>query len=297
MGVLNLTFRNGTFVPAFDPSQNLATTLGDAARDLPPGSSVVVLLHGFRYDPDLPHTNPHTRIYATHPASKRPKRHMSWLAALGFRGLPDDPGLCIAVGWPARGRLSGAYDRAGEVGRALAVLIAALAALMPEHPVKIMGHSLGARVALCCLHALNAPHIAQVILLAPAEFRSVADHVLDNPATRMTEILQISPVENWLFDKLLVQSLRHKACGHALGQSAPTAPNWVSLRLDSDGELDRLASLGHVVEPRGARVCHWSAYLRGGLMELYAEVLTGSDSSLRRSFAQRALMPDVLVPE
>lgn len=288
MSVLNLTYRERTFGPAVEPSRALAIAIGDAARNLAPGLPIVVLIHGYRYDPDIPRADPHARLYARQPDPKLPKRKMSWLSALGFRGSPEDPGLAIAVGWPARGRLSDAYDRAQHVGQALARLLAALAVVLPGHPVKLMGHSLGARVALSCLDALQAPLVAQAILLAPADFTHVADRVLTNPAVRHTEILQISPVENWVFDKLLVRSLRHKGGGHALGQVAPVAPNWVSLSLDTEGELERLAALGHKVGPRKARVCHWSAYLRGGLMEFYAEVLTRRDRMPLRSFAQDA---------
>lgn len=297
MSVLNLTFRCGAFMPALHPDQTLAPVLGDAARDLEPGAPIVVLLHGYRYDPDVPRSNPHTRLYANQPGGKLPKRHMSWPRALGFCGALDDRGLCIAVGWPARGTLSDAYDRAEEVGSALSELVAALAALMPGHPIKLLGHSLGARVALCCLDALNAPHVSQSILLAPAEFRHVADRVLANPVARKTEILQISPIENWLFDKLLVRSLRHKSGGQALGQSAPVAPNWVSLRLDNDGELQHLAALGHEVAPRRAHVCHWSAYLREGLMEFYAEVLTRQDRPLAESFGRKAFVANAFPAE
>lgn len=297
MSVLNLTYRGQAFVPASDPSRALLPALGDAARPLRAGTPIIVLLHGYRYDPDLPKANPHHRLYAIQPDPKLPKRQMSWLTALGFRDLPSDPGLCIAVGWPARSNLSDAYDRAGEVGLALADLLSAIAALMPGHPIKLMGHSLGSRVALSCLEALSAPHVAQAILLAPAEFKPVADRVLANPAARAADILQISPVENWLFDKLLVRSLRHKANGPALGEETPVASNWLSLRLDGDSELEHLAALGHRVAPRGARVCHWSAYLRGGLMELYADLLTGTNRSLAQSFGQSRLVAQRVVPE
>ncbi|MEM8580484.1 MAG: hypothetical protein AAGF50_04725, partial [Pseudomonadota bacterium] len=64
MGLLNLNFRDGSFLPALDPSHSMATSLGDAARNIAPGSPVVVLLHGFRYDPDVPCANPHTLLYA-----------------------------------------------------------------------------------------------------------------------------------------------------------------------------------------------------------------------------------------
>lgn len=297
MGLLNLNFRDGSFLPALDPSHSMATSLGDAARNIAPGSPVVVLLHGFRYDPDVPCANPHTLLYANQTDPKLPKRQKSWPTALGFRGLYEDPGLCIALGWPARGRLADAYDRAGQVGLALADLLTALAALLPGHPIKLLAHSLGARVALCCLNALNAPHVAQAILLAPAEFKSVAERMLANPATQNTEILQISPKENRLFDTILVHSLRRKACGTALGQSPPAAPNWLSLNLDTASELKQLASLGHAVSPRGAPICHWSAYLRGGLMELYTELLIGPNRRSFRSVAESGVIPSALAAE
>lgn len=288
MGVLNLTFRNGGFVPALDPSGELSTALKDAARRSAPGTPVVVMIHGYRYDPGAPRTDPHSRLYAVQPTPARCRRHLSWPAALGFHDRPSDPGLCLAIGWPARGRLIDAYDRAETVGRSLAALLSAVCEVLPGHPVKLMGHSLGARVALSCLGALRAPHVSQAILLAPAEFSDVARDVLMNPAARAAEILQISPVENRLFDLLLVRAMRGRAQGPALGQAPPETANWVSLALDGDGELARLAALGHRVAPRKARICHWSAYLRDGVMEFYADILTSQRLPSFRGLAPTA---------
>jgi pimeloyl-ACP methyl ester carboxylesterase len=295
MGVLNLTYRGGDFHPALDPAAPLAAALEDAAGDVAPGAPVVVLVHGYRYDPSRPKANPHASLYAIQPDPRLPRRQMSWLGALGFRGQPQDPGLCIAVGWSARGRLAEAYERAAEVGAALSDLVSVVAEMLPGRPIKVMGHSLGARVALCCLDALRAPDVAQVILLAPAEFTDTAHRVLGNPAARAADILQISPVENWLFDRLLARALRRR--GMVLGQCAPYAPNWVSLSLDSDGELAQLAALGHQVAPRKARICHWSAYLRGGLMDLYAAVLTGPDCHVFKTFSGQTLKRASVVTE
>ncbi|WP_425092513.1 DUF726 domain-containing protein [Tropicimonas sp. S265A] len=267
------------------------TALGDAAREIRPGAPIVVLLHGYRYDPARQNANPHTSLYAVQPEPGLPRRQMSWLEALGFLDQPDDPGLCLAVGWSARCKLADAYDHAAQVGTALADLLNAVAALMPGHPIKLMAHSLGARVALSCLRSLKRPVVKQAILLAPAEFTAPAQRALRNPAAQATEILQISPLENWLFDALLVRSLRHKETGTALGQRAPDAPNWISLSLGTDGELAQLAALGHRVAPRKARVCHWSAYLRGGLMEFYADLLSGKDVPVFQTFA-RSRMAD-----
>lgn len=257
-----------------------------------PGDPIVLLIHGYRYSYCRGPSNPHKTLYRTAPWDRKyPKRQTSWPRALGFRDTQDDPGLCLAIGWDARGKLSEAFARAEAVGRALGRLIERLHALAPGRPIKLMGHSLGGRVALAALRALPAAAVRQAILLAPADFDTHARLTLDSPAGAAAEILQISPTENWIFDRLLEQALRrHPHAGAALGRCPPMAQNWAALRLESEAELRALAHLGYAVAPRAARVCHWSAYLREGAMDLYSALLTGQASCSVRQVLDAARM-------
>lgn len=287
MPVLGLNVSDADFLPA-GPGGGLQHRLAAAAGDRPETDPIVLLIHGYRYSPFRGPSNPHDSLYVLHREDReRPKRQLSWPAALGFQNTAQDPGLCLPIGWDARGKFAEAFEQAEAVGHKVAALIALLHARYPERPIKVMAHSLGGRVALAALRALPCAMVRQVILLAPADFDTHARAVLETPAGQRAEILQISPPENWLFDTLLEQALRrHPETGAALGRHPPKADNWVSLSLDGDAELQNLAALGHAVAPRRMRVCHWSAYLREGAMDLYSALLTDRGPS-----ALRELLP------
>lgn len=287
MPVLNLTVTDADIGLA-DCDTGFDRRLTRAAAAGAETDPIVLLIHGFRYSPLRGPSNPHHSLYAAAPGNrKRPRRQLSWPAALGFRDQPADPGLCLPIGWDARGTFAEAFVQAEAVGRHLAQLIVRLHARYPSRPIKLMGHSLGGRVALAALGALPAPMVRQLILLAPADFDSHAEAVLTRPAAQSAEILQISPPENWLFDRLLEQALRkHAPAGTALGRRPPEAENWIALSLSNEAELANLAALGHAIGPRCAPVCHWGAYLREGVMDLYSALLTD-----RGPRALRELLP------
>ncbi|WP_424975147.1 alpha/beta hydrolase [Dinoroseobacter sp. S124A] len=275
MPVLNLTVTPEDIRPA-QSGRSLNAALGRAAARGDSTAPIVLLLHGYRYSPLRGPSNPHDSLYATMPcAQSLPRRKGSWPMALGFRDAETDPGLCLPVGWDARGRFAEAFGAAEQVGARLAALITRLNRQFPARPIHVMAHSLGARVVLAAMARLPGAMIQRVILLAPADLADHAETVLGCPGAQGVEVLQISPTENWLFDRLLEQALRrHPQAGPALGRRPPEAERWVSLTLDSDAELANLAALGHAVAPRHHRVCHWSAYLRDGAMDLYSALLT-----------------------
>jgi pimeloyl-ACP methyl ester carboxylesterase len=275
MPVLNLTVTD-TDIRTATGEASLDRRLTRAAAAGGPRDPIVLLIHGFRYSPLRGPANPHDSLYAVTPDGlRRPRRQTSWPTALGFRDADSDPGLCLPIGWDGRGTFAEAFAQAETVGHRLAGLIARLHARYPDRPIKLMGHSLGGRVALAALGALPAPMVRQVILLAPADFDSHAEAVLTRPGAQGAEILQISPPENWLFDRLLEHALRrHPTPGTALGRRPPEAENWIALNLANEAELANLAALGHAIGPRCAPVCHWGAYLREGVMDLYSALLT-----------------------
>lgn len=287
MPVLGLNVSDAEFALA-DAGGGLDHRLIEDAGCRAETDPIVLLIHGYRYSPFRGPSNPHESIYVVQRVDRKlPKRQLSWPAALGFLNTAQDPGLCLPIGWDARGKFADAFAQAEAVGRRVADVIIQLHRCYPARPIKLMTHSLGGRVALAALRALPHAMVRQVILLAPADFDTHAKAVLETPAGQGAEILQISPPENWLFDTLLEQALRrHPETGTALGRHPPKAENWVSLSLNGDAELQNLAALGHAVAPRRMPVCHWSAYLREGAMDLYSALLTD-----RGPGALRELLP------
>jgi len=238
---------------------------------------IVVLLHGFRFSPYGRNANPHEHILALDPGIEDWKA-VSWPRALGFDGTTHGEGLCLAFGWEAAGSIWAAYDEAGRAGLALADVICRIAARAPGRRVDLIGHSLGARVALAALAALPSASVGHAILMAPAEFRARAAEALDSPAGRQARLLNVTSRENDLYDRLLECLLdptgRH---GRTLGQglSRPEA-NRIDLQIDDPETLEVLAELGHRIPPPSRRICHWSPYLRPGMLDLYRALIRGA---------------------
>ncbi len=247
--------------------QGMTPDLQRAARALPDGAPILVMLHGYRYSPAHPAHDPHRHIL-----SPVPLRHTtSWPCALGLDGDPDH-GLAIGFGWEARGTLRAAYDRAGAAGQVLADILSQLAQLSGR-PVGLIGHSLGGRVALQSLKGSDAGSVGRVILLNAAEFRDTAAAALSHPAGRQAEVINVTARENDPFDFVLEQLLargRRRALGFGLERSRT---NWVDLQIDDGATLDALADLGFPTERGARRLSHWTPYLRGGLFDFYRAAL------------------------
>lgn len=257
-----------------------------AARALPPGVPVIVMIHGYRYCPSSPAHDPHRHILALDP-TLRGRRLRSWPAALGMR---DEGGaLGIAFGWPARGGLARVYHRAGGIGRDLGRWMGALADAAGR-PVQMIGHSLGGRVALQALAGAPAGSVGRIILLAGAELRPAAEDAMASPAGQRTEVINITSRENDLFDfamELVVSRGRHPALGFGLSQ--PRA-NWLDLQIDAAEPRAALAALGFDIGAKTARACHWSPYLRAGVFDFY-RVALGQPWALPLALL-RAHLPD-----
>lgn len=264
--------------------------LVQALSALPQGAPVVVMIYGYRFMPGLSGHCPHEHILSLHPTPGVP-RAVSWPAQLGL--ADNQAGLAIAFGWPSRGALRDCYARAAHAGTHLATLIARLRALAPDRPVDVIAHSLGARVALSALPFLQAGDVGRMILLAGAELRLRARAVLDTPAGRAAEVLNVTSRENAVFD-LLLESALTLGLGRSLGRGLPRPPaNWTDLRIDRPETLTALAARGFPVDPPRQRICHWSAYLRPGVFPIYHAVLTRriAPATLRSPQPGSALLP------
>lgn len=245
--------------------------LWQAAATLPPDAPIVVMIHGYRYSPSVPACDPHRHILSLDP-DHRARRVTSWPRALGFGADHPDEGLAIGFGWEARGRLGGAYRRAGAAGTALASIISRLADQTGRR-IAIIGHSLGARVALQALHDAAPGSTGRVILLTGAEFRDAAADAIATPAGQDAEIINITSRENDLFDFALEQWLslgRRQALGFGLDRPAR---NWIDLQIDHAETLAALDALGFPTEQRPLRLSHWTPYLRRGLFDFYRTAL------------------------
>lgn len=248
-----------------------------ACAALPPGVPVVVMIHGYRFSPSQPTSNPHRHILSLEPAEGS-RRAVSWPRALGFRD-PHDPadGLAIAYGWEAQGSLRSAYGRAGQVGADLAPLIDRLAGATGR-PVGLIGHSLGARVALSAIADAAPGSVGRAILLAAAELRARAAEAMASPAGRAAEVINVTSRENDLYDLAMEVALSggvRRALGFGLREARD---NWLDLQIDAPETLQALRGMGFPVGGRTLRCCHWSPYLRDGVFQLYHAALRQPES-------------------
>ncbi len=201
------------------------------------------------------------------------RKATSWPRQLGLTG---DNGMAIGFGWKARGSVQGAYRRAAAAGRALADLAGLVRQIDPARQVDVIGHSLGARVALQALPHARPGDFRRMILLAAAETRRPARAAMDSPAGRAVDVVNITTRENDLFDFAL-EWLVGFGTDTALGQGpGRPLPNWLDLQIDRKATLDVLDRLGHALPPPPARICHWSPYMRPGIFRFYRAVLDGA---------------------
>ena len=262
------------------------SALAAALAALPAGAPVVVMIHGYRFAPGARGGNcPHTHIFSMQPP-EQDWTAISWPRHLGLSG---GRALAIGFGWPARGRFRGACVRARAAGRALAELAALVQRLDPGRAFDVIGHSLGARVALTALPYAIPGDLRRLILLAAAETRRPAMRAMASAAGACVQVVNVTTRENDLFD-FLVEWLGSAGLDTAIGQGLRETPaNWLDVQLDQPATLAALARLGHVLPAAPARISHWSPYLRPGALGLYRAILDGSLSvqALRDALPER----------
>ena len=250
-----------------------ADALTRALAVLPQRAPVVALVHGFSFAPGLPGVCPHSHILSLDP-DLRDGKAISWPRHLALDG---GRGLAIALGWNARGTLWQAHGRALAAGAALAELAALVRRIDPGRRLDVVGHSLGARVALAALPRAAAGDLRRLILLAGAEARGTALRALDSPAGRAAQVVNVTTRENDVFDALyewLIHAGLRTSIGQGLGAKAPG--NWRDLWIDHAAGRAELARLGHPLPAPPGRISHWSPYLRPGLFALYRALIDGS---------------------
>lgn len=262
------------------------------AASLPRGAPVVVMIHGYRFSPDGgPDRDPHRHILSLTP-DPGARRVVSWPAALGFTAHGPE-GLAVALGWHADGSLRAAYARASAVGADLAQLIDRLA-VTARRPVAVIGHSLGARVALAALRRASPGAVGRLVLLSAAELRERAEAAVASPAGMLAEVINVTSRENDIYD-LGFELMLTGGRGRALGFGLPRPQrNWVDVQIDDPATRAGLAALGFSIDHRPCRACHWSPYLAPGVFDLYRAALSGPDRLPLRVL--RAMLPDRPLP-
>lgn len=229
-----------------------------------PGPAII-MIHGYKYRPGSADHCPHVKIFGD--------AEHGWPAQLQFGKKPVHEGIGIALGWDARGALRDVYNRATEMGEHLAVIVAMLRQHSPHRPVHVIAHSLGSELALSALEHLPAHTINRMILLTGASYAERARHLLNTPAGRTVEVLNVTSRENDLFD-LVFERLVPKATAQdqAIGLGID-APNVTTVQLDCPETLQCFRRIGFDVAGPNRRICHWSAYTRPGVMQLYSAFL------------------------
>lgn len=160
----------------------LDTGIATEAADLPADAPIVVMVHGFLFDPavklqETPHhhrsDNPHGRIYhfERHDLSIETREHSTgWLTRLGFEDRDAGKnGLAVAFGWHSSPGFFGSlfssgtnhYKRAYELAEtsawALALVLELLAQKLPGRRIHLFCHSLGSRLVVRSLYMLARP--------------------------------------------------------------------------------------------------------------------------------------------
>lgn len=233
-----------------------------------PGPAII-MVHGFKYAPGSSLHCPHRKIFGRGPHS--------WPRHLGFEGSSPDEGLAIAFGWQARGSLKSMHQRAADLGESIAVIVALLRAHSPARPIHIIAHSLGSEAALNALAHLPQGAVDRIVLLTGASFAGSAATLLNTPAGRAAEVLNVTSRENDLFDAAFERLVPAAQSGdRAIGQGI-AAPNVANIQLDCHGAIAGLSQMGFDVGTASKRVCHWSAYKRPGIMQFYNSFLRSPD--------------------
>lgn len=249
--------------------------LRQAVCGLHPRAPLVIMLHGLKYDPRCPARDPGRHIFALHPDKENP-RAASWPRRLGLRG---PGGLAVGFCWHACGTIWQACAKADQAAGPLAQLINRLQRIAPDHPVHLVAHSLGARVALGALMRLQDTAPKRIILITPAIFEHQLRAALDAPAApaAQTEIFNIRSRANWPFDLMLRAAFPH--LGATAGRGRLQHTRLFDIDIDDRPTQEAMTAAGFALGAAPARVCHWSGYLRSDVCAFYRKLLHHPDQT------------------
>ena len=79
---------------------DLAAGLAGRLARVRVGAPVVILVHGYKFHPGVPATDPHRSLYAFRPVAGN-RRIRSWPVGLGIAEDEGETGLAIGFAWPA----------------------------------------------------------------------------------------------------------------------------------------------------------------------------------------------------
>ena len=239
-------------------------------KKLPNHRPIIIMLHGYKFFPGHPVHCPHNHILSLKRAPQF-SRAFSWPLAMG---LEENHTSGLAFGWPARGSLQYAFDRAQQAGYDLAHMISQLKKIAPQRPIHIIAHSLGVRVAIAALKLLAFGSVDRIITIAGAEFYCAVMKALETPAGKSAEFVNIASSENSLFDFLLQKLIWPDHAGdNAMGRHIPKRGNFTSLWIDNPKVLEGLRQAGFNIAAPRQKICHWSGYIRPGIFDFYAACL------------------------
>ena len=240
-----------------------------AARGTGP---VMVLIHGFKYDPEDTIFSPHTSIFGT-ALHHHKDGNVQWLRHLGFCSGNPSEGLAIAFAWRARGNLWRAERAAHAAGQHLAEVIALIRRIAPDRPIHVISHSMGSEVIFEALKTLPADAVQRIVALSGATYASRAAAAMQSRAGRTAELFNITSRENDVFDFMYERLIAPRVPGDRAMGTGLDLPNVINLQLDCARTLAALTRFGGHIAPAARRMCHWSGYTRPGALRFYAHAL------------------------
>ena len=288
MAMMGLTSQSGRLFCPNDPASDPRLHLAQALRRLPKAAPIVIMIHGYKYHPRSPVTDPHRLLYSAHPERMGPKA-VSWPVELGFAPMGETDGLAIGFGWEGRpshkispkpflNRFAHVYAQANRAGGHLARVLGWIAELAPHQKVDLVAHSLGARVVFCALARDQFTNLGRLILMGGAEYASQVDRVLKTPDRAPSlEVFCVRSRQNAFIDFLFESfAPRPAADDFAIGRGYEGPQNsWMNIRLDDPATLAMLSARGIGLSRPSSRklVDHWSFYERAGIMKFYRQLL------------------------
>ena len=254
-----------------------------------PGAPVVILIHGYKFDPWTgPPDDPHRSLFAFEPEAQRLEG--AQLAARASASTPSGPrrGLCIGFGWPAVERASAEPARrgahrlrarlrprrrdgaaAGRADRADPGAGAGPAGRPARAQPRRAG---GAGGAAASARRAGADHPARALRSSTT---APARRWPDRRAPRPPSIYNVTSRANDVYDAAFETFAPRRNWGEravGLGLRDPR-PYWLDLQLDRPDVTDWINAQGVPLTPAHARLCHWSFYTRGGAFEVYQAIL------------------------